>query len=129
MSQTIDGNTKTFLSSAAISRFARVKLGTDGRIATAGLADRDIGTAQNLAGAANVPVAVKLRTAAGTHKMIAAEPFAAGAQLYTEIDGKVQDTAEATAYQVCTALEAAAAANDVVEVLYNAHGDTPVPAE
>lgn len=124
MSQEVDGNVKSFAASAAIAKHARVKVGNDGRIATAGLAEKDIGTALAPALAANDRVPVKLRTAAGTHKMIADEALAAGAALYTAASGKVQDTAEATSFQVGTALEAATADGDIIEVVYNAHGDT-----
>jgi hypothetical protein len=115
---------KTFSASAAISQFARVKLASDGTIAAAGLAEKEIGTAQVAAFASGDLVAVKLTSAPGTHKMIAKEAIAVGARLYTEAGGKVQDTAETTAFQVGTALSAAGAENDIIEVLYNAHGDT-----
>jgi len=124
MSQYVDTNTKTFEADAAISQYARVKLESDGKIVTAGLADKDIGTACEAAFAAGDKIAVKLRTAAGTHVCLASEALAAGATVYTEASGKVQDTAQATAFQVGTALEAATADGDEIEVLYNTHGDT-----
>lgn len=124
MSQYVDGPCKTFECDEAIAQYARVKLDSDGKVTTAGLADKDIGTATVATFAAGESVAVRLRTAAGTHKMIASEALAAGATLYTEAAGKVQDTAQATAFQVGTALEAATADGDVIEVLANAHGDT-----
>lgn len=124
MSQQIDGNYKTFECDEAIPLFARVKLDSDGKVTIAGLADKEIGIATRETFAAGEFVAVKLRTAAGTHKMIAVEALAAGATVYTEAAGKVQDTAQATAFQVGTALEAATADGDIIEVLYNAHGDT-----
>jgi len=124
MSQQVDGNHKTFEADAAIPIYSRVKLDSDGKITVAGLADKDIGTATREAFAAGDEIAVKLRTAAGTHKMLASEALAAGATVYTETSGQVQDTAQATAFQVGTALEAATAANDVIEVIYNSHGDT-----
>jgi hypothetical protein len=89
-----------------------------------GLTDKDIGTACEEAFAAGDIIAVRLRTASGTHKMIASEALAAGATVYTESDGEVQDTAQATAFQIGTALEAATADGDIIEVLYNSHGDT-----
>jgi hypothetical protein len=48
--------------------------------------------------------------------------------VYTEADGKVQDTAESTAFPVGHVVDAVAptADGDIVEVLYNAHGDTAV---
>jgi predicted RecA/RadA family phage recombinase len=103
---------------------ARVVLASGGTVSTAGLAEKEIGTAMTAAFASGDLVTVRLRTAAGTHKMIAKEAIAAGATVYTEAGGKVQDTAESTAFQVGTALEAATAENDIIEVLYNAHGDT-----
>jgi hypothetical protein len=127
MSQYVDGNTKTYVCDEAIPMYARVKLDSDGRVTIAGLADKEIGTATRETFAAGEEVAVRLRTAAGTHKMIAIEAIAAGATVYTEAAGKVQDTAAQTAFQVGTALEAATADLDIIEVLYNAHGDTPVP--
>ena len=69
-------------------------------------------------------ISVKLRGASGTHKMIAVEALAIGATVYTEASGKVQDTAAATSFIVGTALEAATADGDIIEVLYNTHGDT-----
>jgi len=126
MSQSVDGNVKTFVASAAIAKHARVVLASDGTISEAGLAQKEIGTALDRAAAAGASVAVKLRTGAGTHKMIAKEALAIGATLYTKAGGKVQDTAESTAFQVGTALEAATAENDIIEVLYGAHGDTAV---
>lgn len=124
MSQQNDNGVKSFAASAAIAKHARVALAADGTISQAGLAVKDIGTALNEAFAAGDMVAVKLTSAAGTHKMIAGEAIAAAARVYTEANGKVQDTAEATAFQWGTALEAATADGDIIEVLPNMHGDT-----
>lgn len=124
MSQYTDGQTKTFIADEAIAMNLRVKLDADGRVTVAGLTDKEIGTAVTPAFAAGDRVTVRLRTAAGTHKMIAIEALAVGAVLYTETAGKVQDTAQATSFQIGTALEEAFADGDVIEVLYNAHGDT-----
>jgi hypothetical protein len=124
MSQFVDGNTKTFRASEAIPQYSRVTLASTGLVGVAGLAVKEIGTAITPAFGAGELVTVKLRTAAGTHKMIAIEPLVAGATLYTETSGKVQDTAASTAFQIGTALEAATADGDIIEVLYNAHGDT-----
>lgn len=115
---------KAFEADEAISQYARVKLDSDGKITNAGLTDKEIGTATRAAFAAGDIIDVRLRTAAGTHKMLVSEALAAGATVYTEASGKVQDTAQATAFQVGTALEAATADGDVIEVLYNSHGDT-----
>jgi|LakMenEpi03Aug12_release.lakeMendotaPanAssembly.Ray.scaffolds.fasta_scaffold36984_7 hypothetical protein len=124
MSQYVDGNTKTFIADEAIAVHLRVKLDSDGRVTIAGLTDKEIGTVVTPAFAAGDPVTVRLRTASGTHKMVAIEACAIGAVLYTETNGKVQDTAQATSFQIGTALEAAGADGDVIEVLYISHGDT-----
>lgn len=127
MSQFVDANTKAFVADEAIAQHLRVKLDSDGRVTVAGLADKEIGTAMTVAYAAGDTITVKLRSGAGTHKMVAIEAIAAGATVYTEANGKVQDTAAQTAFQLGTALEAATNDGDVIEVLYNAHGDTAVP--
>jgi hypothetical protein len=103
-----------------------VTLASTGLIEDAGLAVKEIGTATNAAFASGDRVTVKLRSAAGTHKMIAKEAMAIGALVYTEAGGKVQDTAEATSFQVghVVDLVAPTADGDIVEVLYNNHGDT-----
>ncbi len=124
MSQYNDAGYRTFVCDEAIPIYSRVKLDSDGRVTIAGLTDKDVGTATRQTFAAGEAVTVKLRTAGGTHKMIANEACAIGAVLYTEADGKVQDTAQATAFQIGTALEAAGADGDIIEVLYGAHGDT-----
>lgn len=124
MSQFVDGNYKTFVADEAISEHLRVKLDSDGRVTVAGLADKDIGTAVTPAFAAGDSITVKLRTGSGTHKMVAIEAVAVGALLYTEANGKVQDTAASTSFQIGHAMEAATADGDIIEVLYGAHGDT-----
>ena len=123
MSQYVDSNTKAFTAAGTIKQYARVTLGSGGTITEAGLAVKEIGTAMQPAATGDT-ISVRLRTATGTHKMIAKEALAIGATLYTEADGKAQDTAETTAFQIGTALEAATAENDIIEVMYNAHGDT-----
>jgi len=126
MAEVNESGHKAFTASAAITQFARVKLESAGTIVTAGLAEKEIGTVTRAAFASGDVIDVKLTSASGTHKMIAKEAIAVGARVYTEAGGKVQDTAESTAFPLGTALTAAAAENDIIEVLYNAHGDTAV---
>ena len=126
MSQFVDTNTHTFEADGAIAKHARVVLEADGKVVTAGITNKEVGTALQEAFAAGDLIAVKLRTGAGTHKMIAVEAVAVGAALYTEASGKVQDTAASTSFALGTALEAATADGDIIEVLYGAHGDTAV---
>lgn len=124
MSQYNDSGCKAFEADEAIPQYSRVKLDSDGKVTIAGLTDKEIGTATRPAFQAGDVIDVRLRTAPGTTKMLVSEALAAGATVYSEADGKVQDTAQATSFQVGTALEAATADGDVIEVLYNSHGDT-----
>ena len=126
MSQHDDSGYKTFTASEAIPKYARVTLASTGLIEDAGLAVKEIGTAMEEAFASGDRITVKLRTAAGTHRMIAKEAMAIGALVYTEAGGKVQDTAETTAFIVGHVVDTVAptAEGDIVEVLYNAHGDS-----
>lgn len=124
MSQYYDNSYRPFRSGAAISKYARVKVHTDGTVITAGLAEKEIGTATNETFASGELVSVKLRTAAGSHKMICSEAVDVGDIVYTETSGKIQDTAQATSFIVGTALEAGSGDGSVIEVVYNVHGDT-----
>lgn len=118
MSQRDDSGYKPFAADGAIALYSRVNVNSDGTIGEAGLAERCIGTLQTEAAlAAGDVVSVKLYTAPGTHKVRVKEASAAGALLYTEADGEVQDTAQATAFAWGIALEAATAENDVIEAV------------
>lgn len=117
MSQYNGNGLRAFTADAAIGKNERVKLDSDGKITQAGLADRCVGVAQNAAFASGDIVNVQLYSAPGTMKMIAVEALAAGAAVYSEASGKVQDTAAATSYLVGIALEAATADGDVIEVM------------
>lgn len=117
MSQMVDTGYKSFEADAAIGQFERVKLDSDGKITQAGLADRGIGVACQAAFAAGDNVTVALYSKCGSMKMVAIEALAAGALVYSEANGKVQDTAAATSYLVGVALEAATADGDVIEVM------------
>ena len=125
MSQRDDSGFKSYEADEAIVLYSRVKLDADGKITQAGLTDKSIGTLQTVAStAAGDIVPVKLRSASGTHKVLASEALSAGALVYSEASGKVQDTAQATAFVEGTALETATADGDVIEFMYNNAGDT-----
>lgn len=117
MSQFDDSGYKAFECDEALTQFARVKLDSDGKITTAGLTDKGIGVATRATFAAGEVVNVALNTKPGTMKMIASEALAAGALVYSEASGKVQDTAQATAFAVGVAMEAATADGDIIEVM------------
>lgn len=123
MSQYVETACKAFTAGVAIPKHSRVIL-SSGVLAIAGLAEKEIGTAEVAAFAAGDVIPVRLRTAQGTCKMIAIEALAQMAPVYTETDGKVQDTAQATSFLIGVALEAATADGDIIEVLRNTHGDT-----
>jgi len=126
MAQYVDTNTRIFEADAAIAKYARVVLEADGKIVTAGLTDKEVGTALTQAFATGDKIAVKLRTGAGSHKMIAVEAITVGSTVYTEASGKVQDTAAPTSLIIGTALGTSAADGDIIEVEYSSHGDSAV---
>ena len=115
MSQYVDTGTRTFIADAAITQFSRVVFESDSRVVTAGLTEVGCGIAMNPAFAAGDAIQVKLWNSGGTFKMRASEALAAAATLYTESDGEVQDTAQATAVPFAQALEAATADGDIIE--------------
>ena len=113
MSQSVEGNVKGFEASAAISVHARVTL-SGGKVATAGATVRGIGTADTPSFADGNIVAVRLLSAAGTQKMIAAGAITAGANVFAAASGKI---ASSGTVPVGVAMEAASADNDLIEVL------------
>lgn len=122
MSQYVDSKGKAFVANGAITAYARVKLDAAGTVSTAGATDKEIGIATRTV-ADGEPVDVGLRTGQGTHKATAEDAVAAGDAVYTAASGKVGDTGTG-AFLVGTALEAATADGDIIEILYNTHGDT-----
>jgi hypothetical protein len=127
MSQFHDSGYMTFTASEAIPKYARVTLASTGLIEDAGIAVKDIGTATNEAFASGDRVTVKLRSAPGTHKMIAAAAVSLGATIFTAASGKVSVSAS-TAFQIgnVVGIDGTVADGDIIEVLYNNHGDTAV---
>jgi hypothetical protein len=124
MSQHVEGATKTFLSGAALAANLRVKL-VAGVLQLAGVADDDLGTTEYAVFAASVPVAVRLRTASGTVKMVAdGSTILAGGQVRTAASGKVAVTNASGSRVRGIALEASSADGDVIEVLQSGTGLT-----
>ncbi len=111
MSQYKEGPCGTDTAAGAIAQFLRVK--TPGALAVAGAADVEIGTMELPALAAG-DATVRYRTAAGTCKMVASEAITAGADVFAAASGKV---AASGGLKIGTALDAATANNDVIEVL------------
>ena len=114
MSQNTEGNVKTFTAGEALAVNRRVKYNSSSAVVYSDAGEDWIGTTIEACDDA-AQVAVRLRTAAGTHKMVAAGAFSSNAELYGAADGKVDDTASGTL--IARALEAATADGDVVEVV------------
>lgn len=118
MAEFVETACKSFTAGGAIAQYLRVKLSA-GVLAAAGSTDRDIGVMEWPALAANDVVAVRLRTAQGTCKMVADGVIEAGADVYCGASGKVSGSGTVLRG---TALEAAATNGDVIEVLQGTVG-------
>lgn len=106
---------KGFVAGEALEAYRRVKLSSDTVVyADAGEAFIGVTTEKKASGEI---INVALKGSGRTFKIEAGEAFASGAVLYGGNDGKVQDTASGTAQG--TALEAAAAAEEIVEVCFD----------
>lgn len=115
MSQWVDTNTRTFIAGGAYAQFLRVKL-SSGVLAVAGITDKELGTLERASFASGDPVSVILRNKVGTKVMVANGAISLGADVFTAANGKVGPSAS-TAFLVGTALQAAAADGDLIEVL------------
>lgn len=113
MSQMFETACRPFEAGAALSQHRRVKLSA-GKLAYAGAGDVSIGTLEKPSFADGDIVAVRMRHAQGTQKMVASEAISLGAYVYGAADGKVAASGGAIEG---IALEAAGANNDVIEVL------------
>lgn len=116
MTQQTESGFKTFTAGSALEAFRRVKLDGSLNVVYAGAGEEFIGITQDKV-ASGDPVTVALRSAARTYKAVAAAAVTAGAVIYGAANGKVDDAASGTAQG--TALEAATADGDVIEILSN----------
>lgn len=114
MSQYVETPCKTFTAGGAIAKHKRVKLSA-GVLAAAGVADDWIGTMETASLASGDKVPVRLRSAQGTVKMVAAGAVTAGAVVYGAASGNVDDAV--TTEKIGIALEAANDADEIIEVL------------
>jgi hypothetical protein len=126
MGQYVETPTKGLVASAAIGQFLRVKLNSTVTIngvaepayAVAGAADWnvEVGTVEEQSFASGELHAVRLRSAQGTRKMVAAAAISSGAALYAAAGGKVTSTAAGP--QIGIALQAASGSGSIIECLY-----------
>lgn len=90
---------------------------TDGGVALGAANACPLGTIDNTETGTGAGQAVHLLGKGPTKKMVASEAITAGEQVFTAASGKVQDTPTgATVYLVGTALTAAGADGDIIEV-------------
>jgi hypothetical protein len=111
MSQYFEASVVPDTAVGAVAQYLRVK--TPGAVAAAGALDQSIGTMEIGCLAAG-PCSVRLKTAVGTQKMIAAAAITAGAYVYGAASGKVSSVANSNIEGI--AKEAATADGDIIEV-------------
>ncbi len=104
---------RAFVANAALGIYTRVKL-SSGKVASAGASDPSIGTLEKATFADGDSVAVRLRTAQGTKKMVASVAITSGASVFAAASGKVAATG--TIFEGI-ALQAATADGDIIEVM------------
>lgn len=111
----VNTGTRRFVSGATLAAHTRVKL-SSGVLVAAGATDVALGTTTRPSVAGD-GVTVRLRTDVGTVEMIAGAAVALGAEVNAIAAGKVDDNAAASSVKIGTALSAATADGDVIEVL------------
>ncbi|HOE97280.1 MAG TPA: DUF2190 family protein [Candidatus Sumerlaeota bacterium] len=115
MSQFIEGRTKTFRAGEALASNRLVIL-SSGTVIYADATHKPIGVTRNAA-ANGEPVAIDLMNLQGTVKIEASAAITAGASVYGTADGKIDDADPGSGVIVGKAMEAAADAGDLIEVL------------
>ena len=114
MSQYVESAVRGFAAGAAIGQFLRVYLTASNTLALAGANDYGIGTMEDPSTAANEQVGVRLNSAQGSRKCVANGAITVGDPVYLAASGKVGAIGSV---RYGTALEAATADNDIIEVL------------
>lgn len=118
MSQYTDAQRKGFTAGGAIAANLRVKLSSGVlAVAVAGVTDQvlEIGTMESASFANGDRASVVLRNKSGSVKMVASAAIAAGVAVFGAVGGKIATSSSGASLGV--SLEAAAADNDVIEVL------------
>jgi hypothetical protein len=112
MSQYFESAVRPDTAAGAVASYLRVK--TPGAVAVAGALDQSFGTMDRDCLAAG-PCSVRIKTAQGTRKMVAAVAITAGNPVYGAASGKVSSVANGNLEGY--AMDAATADGDVIEVL------------
>lgn len=112
MADLTEKNLKTFTAGGAVAIYLRVK--TPSAIAAAGALDVDIGTLELATATLGDNAVVRLRSAAGTHRMVASGAIARGAAVYGAASGQITSVRNTNAIGI--ALDAATASGNVIEV-------------
>jgi hypothetical protein len=113
MSQYVETGVKTLTCAGALAQYQRVVY-TAGSCVVATAGQSMVGTVEAPTFTGDTTVAVRLRSAQGTRKMIASEAITAGNYVYAAADGEV--AADGSIIEG-VALEAATADQDIIEVL------------
>lgn len=113
MASSVDSNQRTFTAGGAVAVHLRVKTPT--AIAAAGALDCDLGTLVTATATSGDDASVRLRSAAGTTKMVASGAITRGVAVFGAAAGKITSTPNINPIGI--ALEAATADGNVIEVL------------
>jgi hypothetical protein len=109
-------HTRSFIATAALGAYVRVKL-SSGEVVAAGAGEASIGVTEAPC-AAGTAVSVRLKNSGGTALFTAAGAFANGATVYGVASGKIDDVVGDPANEIVgTALQAATGDGHIVEVL------------
>lgn len=116
--ETHDASVRRTNDAAVTARHLLWKKGAgDNTVALNGAADCPLGTIDNTETGTDEGQSILLLGKGPTKKMVASEAITAGEQVFTAASGKVQDTPTgATVYLLGTALTAADADGDIIEV-------------
>lgn len=116
MATQTDNSHINFTCDEALAVDTLVKLDSDGRVTTAGLAATPIGVATNPTAAAGDRVSVHGLNSQGLVRMKTGGPVAAGAAVYCRANGLIDDDSSSSAVKVGVAVEAASGAGSVIGV-------------
>lgn len=113
MSQFVETNVKAFTAGAALGQYLRVKL-VSGVLQLATASDQALGTVEAASFASGDIIPVRLRSAIGTHKVVASGAITAGNLCYGAAGGKVAATGNVV---FGIALETSTTDGDIIEVM------------